>query len=172
MRRLERLQGVNHITQIALHDGHQFVKGEVDAVIGQAALREVVGADAVAAVARSHQAFARGGFLGLTGDALGFLPFALRCSGEAETVVAAGADGELIVTCTQETPLFNEVAGKQPNAADITFVNIRENAGWSKDAIAAGPKIAALIAASPTIIVYLLLSSLFHRGLLAGSVKG
>ena len=31
---------------------------------------------------------------------------------------------------------------------------------------------AALIAASPTIIVYLLLSSLFHRGLLAGSVKG
>ena len=31
---------------------------------------------------------------------------------------------------------------------------------------------AALIAASPTIIVYLALSSLFHRGLLAGSVKG
>lgn len=31
---------------------------------------------------------------------------------------------------------------------------------------------AALIAASPTIIIYLLLSRLFHRGLLAGSVKG
>ena len=30
----------------------------------------------------------------------------------------------------------------------ITFVNIRETAGWSKDAAAAAPKMAALIAAA------------------------
>jgi len=58
---------------------------------------------------------------------------------------AAGGDASLVVACTQETPLFTEVAGEN---ADITFVNIRETAGWSKDAKAAGPKMAALIAAA------------------------
>ncbi len=61
---------------------------------------------------------------------------------------AAGKEGDLLVTCTQETPLFNEITADQPNAPQLTFVNIRENAGWSKDAKAAGPKIAALIAAA------------------------
>src|SRR5471032_2858442 len=59
---------------------------------------------------------------------------------------AAGGGGPLVVACTQEAPLFGEVAGKANG--DITFVNIRETAGWSKDAKAAGPKMAALIAAS------------------------
>ena len=54
-------------------------------------------------------------------------------------------DAPLTVTCTQEAPLFREVA---PESAAIAFVNIRETAGWSKDAKAAGPKIAALIAAA------------------------
>ena len=55
------------------------------------------------------------------------------------------ASGEpLTVGCTQEAPLFAETA---PDA-DIRFVNIRETAGWSKDAAAAGPKMAALIAAA------------------------
>ena len=36
----------------------------------------------------------------------------------------------------------------RPSAARITFVNIRETAGWSKDANDAGPKMAALIAAA------------------------
>src|SRR4029079_1048496 len=49
----------------------------------------------------------------------------------------------LIVGCTQEAPLFSEVAGEN---ADIRFANIRETAGWSKDASAAAPKMAALIA--------------------------
>ena len=30
----------------------------------------------------------------------------------------------------------------------MTYANIRENAGWSRDADAAGPKIAALLAAA------------------------
>ena len=35
-----------------------------------------------------------------------------------------------------------------PQGGDIDFVNIRETAGWSKDAKAAGPKMAALLAAA------------------------
>src|SRR3954468_8340941 len=53
------------------------------------------------------------------------------------------AGAPLTVGCTQEAPLFSEVAGDD---ADIRFANIRETAGWSKDAQAAGPKMAALIA--------------------------
>ena len=68
------------------------------------------------------------------------------CRAELERFRQAAAGGEaLTVACTQEAPLFAEVAGDD---ADLTFVNIRENAGWSKDAKAAGPKIAALIAAA------------------------
>ena len=67
------------------------------------------------------------------------------CRAELEKFRAAATGGEpLIVGCTQEAPLFSEVAG----SADITYANIRETAGWSKDAHAAGPKIAALLAAA------------------------
>jgi ferredoxin len=56
------------------------------------------------------------------------------------------AAGEpLIVGCTQEAPVFAEAAGAD---ADLRYVNIRETAGWSKDAGKAGPKMAALIAAA------------------------
>ena len=67
------------------------------------------------------------------------------CRAELEKFRAAAAGGEpLIVGCTQEAPLFSEVAGD----AEVTYTNIRETAGWSKDAHAAGPKMAALIAAA------------------------
>jgi ferredoxin len=58
--------------------------------------------------------------------------------------VAAAAGAPLTVGCTQEAPLFSEVAP----AADIRFINIRETAGWSADAAQAGPKMAALLAAA------------------------
>jgi ferredoxin len=61
------------------------------------------------------------------------------------TALAEG--GEVTITCTQEAPLFKEVAEDLDRPAP-TFVNIRETAGWSKDAAGAGPKIAALIAAA------------------------
>jgi ferredoxin len=71
------------------------------------------------------------------------------CRAELDKFRAAAA-GEvpLIVACTQEAPLFAEVAGD----TDVTYANIRETAGWSKDAQAAGPKMAALlaVAAEPT----------------------
>src|ERR1043166_6595605 len=67
------------------------------------------------------------------------------CRAELERFRAAAAQGgPLTVGCTQEAPLFAETA---PDA-DIVFANIRETAGWSADAAAAGPKIAALIAAA------------------------
>jgi ferredoxin len=66
------------------------------------------------------------------------------CRAELERFRKAAAGADLTVACTQEAPLFTEVAGDTP----VTFVNIRETAGWSKDAKAAGPKMAALIAAA------------------------
>lgn len=71
------------------------------------------------------------------------------CGRELERMKTALAEGsgELTITCTQEAPLFKEVAEDLERPAP-TFVNIRETAGWSKDAAAAGPKIAALIAAA------------------------
>jgi len=58
---------------------------------------------------------------------------------------AAVGDAPLITACTQEAPLFSEVSDNRPG---ISYVNIRETAGWSKDAVAAGPKMAALLAAA------------------------
>jgi ferredoxin len=69
------------------------------------------------------------------------------CRAELERFRQAMATGRPVtVACTQEAPLFGESAG---DAADqLQFVNIRETAGWSHDADAAGPKMAALIAAA------------------------
>ena len=68
------------------------------------------------------------------------------CRAELEKFRAAAKGGEpLTVGCTQEAPLFSEVAEA---GADIQYVNLRETAGWSKDAAAAGPKMAALLAAA------------------------
>ena len=52
------------------------------------------------------------------------------------------------VACTQEAPLFSELAAEDNPDAALTFFNIREAAGWSGEAKAATPKIAALIAAA------------------------
>ena len=71
------------------------------------------------------------------------------CRAELERVRQAASTGAPVtIACTQEAPLFGEVAAGIEGSGAITFVNIRENAGWSKDAKAAAPKIAALIAAS------------------------
>jgi len=71
------------------------------------------------------------------------------CRAELERFrkLAAG-NAPLTVACTQEAPLFEEVAAESKAAAELSFVNIRETAAWSKDAGAAGPKMAAMIAAS------------------------
>ncbi len=69
------------------------------------------------------------------------------CRSEVERFRAATAEGTPItVACGQEQPLFAEIA--EETGATVSFVNLRETAGWSKDGAAAGPKMAALIAAA------------------------
>ena len=69
------------------------------------------------------------------------------CRAQLARFEAAIADGApLLVACTQEAPLFGETAVTRQAAGEIAFTNIRERAGWSDDAAAATPKIAALLA--------------------------
>jgi ferredoxin len=65
--------------------------------------------------------------------------------------LAAFADrgqGDVIVACTQESQRIGAVAGEAGKVQQISFVNIREAAGWSAEGRAATPKIAALLAAA------------------------
>jgi ferredoxin len=76
----------------------------------------------------------------------------LLCRREAGAFQRAAKSGDdLLVACTQESRLFLELNAQTEGAAGVAerpirFVNIRETGGWSKDATAATPKIAALIA--------------------------
>ena len=71
------------------------------------------------------------------------------CRRELNLFKSAIASGRPVtVSCTQEAPLFGEVAEEMGAADRVAYANIRETAGWSKDAAAAGPKIAALLAAA------------------------
>jgi ferredoxin len=58
---------------------------------------------------------------------------------------AAAGDG-VMVACTQEAPLFSEIASEDGHDAAVSFFNIRERGGWSAEAREATPKLAALIA--------------------------
>jgi ferredoxin len=70
------------------------------------------------------------------------------CRAELDRVRKAAAGGEpIVIACTQEAPLFNQIA-EEGGLDAPTFVNIRETGGWAKDAKKAGPKMAALIAAT------------------------
>jgi ferredoxin len=57
---------------------------------------------------------------------------------------ALGGAEDVIVACTQEAALFGELAGS--SSAKLSFVNIRELAGWSAEK--STPKMAALLAAA------------------------
>src|SRR5690348_5556218 len=58
----------DQIVEIAIQDLRQLVQGQVDAVVGDAALRKIVRADALAAIAGTHLQLARRGLLrGLLG---------------------------------------------------------------------------------------------------------
>jgi ferredoxin len=54
----------------------------------------------------------------------------------------------IVVGCTQEEPLFRELAEMKPAVAPLRFVNLRETGGWSEEARQATPKMAALLAAA------------------------
>ena len=61
-----------------------------------------------------------------------------------EAELAPGAS--VTVACTQEAPLFREVAAEKGGEASLAFINIRERAGWCSGKAAALPKMAALLA--------------------------
>src|ERR1700730_15024808 len=69
------------------------------------------------------------------------------CRAELDKFRAAAAGkGPRLGGCVQGGPLVSELVEERDGG--IPFVNIRETAGWSKDAAAAAPKMAALIAAT------------------------
>src|SRR5687768_5978058 len=57
-----------------------------------------------------------------------------------------GAAGDVVVGCTQEARLFDEIATEAARTQTVRFVNLRENGGWSPEARGATPKLAALLA--------------------------
>jgi ferredoxin len=59
---------------------------------------------------------------------------------------ALDGDAQLLVGCTQEQPLFTEIASGKTLVAPVRFVNLRERAGWGSESAAATPKISALVA--------------------------
>ncbi|HYX67467.1 MAG TPA: 4Fe-4S binding protein [Burkholderiales bacterium] len=70
------------------------------------------------------------------------------CRRDAAAFQAALGEGDVLVACTQEAALFDELAEGAASTARVKFVNVRELAGWSAEAKAATPKMAALIAAA------------------------
>src|SRR5215471_17490427 len=68
------------------------------------------------------------------------------CRKEVASFQGALKDEACVVACTQEAPLFTELAQSAGSATQLKFVNIREHAGWSKEGAQAIPKIAALLA--------------------------
>ncbi|MBK6603251.1 MAG: 4Fe-4S binding protein [Betaproteobacteria bacterium] len=61
-------------------------------------------------------------------------------------VFADQVAGDVVVACTQEARLLGDLAEERGKTRTIRFVNVRETAGWSAQANAATPKIAALLA--------------------------
>lgn len=81
-------------------------------------------------------------------------PHSQLCRREIARFQHAAQDTEpLLVACMQEAQLFAAVAAQtegvpSPDVRPIRFVNIRETAGWSRQAKVAAPKMAALLAAA------------------------
>ncbi len=67
--------------------------------------------------------------------------------GVFEECIAGNDDARIMLCCMQEAPLFLELAA-EAGGRDISFVNIRETAGWSKSGAKAQAKIAALVTAA------------------------
>lgn len=88
------------------------------------------------------------GTMPLDAKALGVPVHHSLCRQEVGSFLKAldGSDS-LVIACTQEAALFGELADQadKPLVAPLRFVNIREVAGWTQEAKASGPKIAALL---------------------------
>jgi len=70
------------------------------------------------------------------------------CAAQLDRFTAALAESAPVtVGCTAMAPVFAEAAEDARSDAALTFVDIRELAGWSREAKRAGPKMAGLLAA-------------------------
>lgn len=86
------------------------------------------------------------------GRALGVAPLKVHshlCRAQIADFESSLPRGGATVACTQEAPLFSEVAQERGFDGELGFVNVRETAGWTTDGDA-NPKIAALLAAAQT----------------------
>jgi ferredoxin len=68
------------------------------------------------------------------------------CRKDAGQFESALALDRCAVGCTQEAPLFTELATAANSGTELRFLNIRETASWSAEGAKATPKIAALLA--------------------------
>lgn len=93
------------------------------------------------------------GTMTLAGDTLGATgqPASQLCRAQLDHFRRAlGEFATITVACTQEAPLFAEVAEDEGFAGTLRFANIRETAGWSAEGAQAAPKMAALLAMAET----------------------
>jgi ferredoxin len=88
-----------------------------------------------------------GAALGAALDA-GILPVATQlCRREVgDYLDTLGGSEKIVVACTQEQPLFTELAEQKGTVAPLRFVNLRETGGWGQEGAQATPKMAALLA--------------------------
>ncbi|MES2711736.1 MAG: 4Fe-4S binding protein, partial [Pseudomonadota bacterium] len=71
------------------------------------------------------------------------------CAAQLDRFMAALGEGvPVTVGCTAMAPVFTEAAEDAGSTAPLAFADIREMAGWSRDAKRAGPKMAGLLAAA------------------------
>jgi NAD-dependent dihydropyrimidine dehydrogenase PreA subunit len=69
------------------------------------------------------------------------------CRAQIESFKGAVSEGgPLLVGCTQEAPLFEELRAEFGPDTEVSYTNIRERAGWAEQGERALPKIAALLA--------------------------
>ena len=87
-----------------------------------------------------------GGTMALDAKRLGCAVHSRLCREELPDFERAlASDPDVLVACTQEAPLFAEVADQAAGEARPRFVNVRERAGWTERGDA-NAKIAALLA--------------------------
>ena len=70
------------------------------------------------------------------------------CGPELDQFRRLAKTGRLTVACTQQRPLFEDIAEDEGLGASLSFINVRETAGWADEGAASGPKMAALLAAA------------------------
>jgi len=73
--------------------------------------------------------------------------FSQLCRSQQPEFQKALAEGDLLVACGREAPLFEELCAELgEDAPEVSYVDIREKAGWGTDAKKSSAKIAALLA--------------------------